>query len=102
MPSIESQILPTVKVVSEHAPDGWVVINQSDLMAHHQLLANGVVPVQLSHAGTGWVPPGPLRVAKGARGKFYVKRGKETLTVGLDSEAGAHALLGSLSGESSG
>lgn len=105
--SVESQILPTVKVVNDKAPDGWVIINKSDLCDDHRLWDGGCVTarpfnpmpskaVVVRHSDeVVHLQPDVPRVAKGARGKFYIKRGKNVISTGFDSEADAHAMLSS-------
>ncbi len=73
-------ILPTVTI--HHPSDSNVpmVINAADLTDQHAL----------------WVEPVPavddgLRVAKGARGLWFVKRGDEALTSGFRTEVEAEA-----------
>lgn len=136
MASVESQILPTVKIANDDAPGGFVIINESDLCDHHRVWMNGEAPLTTAppwdlvlvegavgpNSGSGGgstLPPPyeieigaqpspgykpvehaePLRVAKGPRGKFFVKRGKETLTIGFDNEQDACDQLIELVGE---
>jgi hypothetical protein len=87
-----TEILPTVKVVSEEAPGGFVVINKSDLRDHHRLFELELrtdTPLFVA----GGVIIEPPRIAKGPRGKFYVKRGTAVLSTGFDSENAANAWL---------
>lgn len=76
--------LPTVRVVNPAAPDGFVIINETDLRDDHELWREPepaeAMPMALDV---------PLTVGKGPRGAFYVKRGRETVAGPFDSEEAA-------------
>src|ERR1017187_523013 len=110
--------IPTVKVVSPAAPDGYIVINESDREPHHELWT-GEERVAPPRGSFGWPitisddPTAPaaapatgiqdeddfgpddasLRVSKGPRGKFYVKSGKEHIHGPFETEEEAMAAM---------
>lgn len=104
---------PTVKIVSPESPGGYIVINESDRAPHHELW-NGKMsdklktlssltelgaaldaPFEVDVATNEETPShdAPLRVAKGPRGKFYVKRGTSHIEGPFDTEEEAEAAL---------
>jgi hypothetical protein len=97
---------PTVKIVSPAAPHGWVVINESDRAAHHELWTGQervAAPVTAPDASPAAGLAGEddfgsddpsLRVGKGPRGKFYVKSGKEHIHGPFETEELAFDALG--------
>lgn len=73
--------LPTIRVVNPAAPDGFVIINASDLRDDHELWREPeAMPMAVDV---------PLTVGKGPRGAFYVKRGREIVAGPFDSEEAA-------------
>lgn len=90
-----SGILPTVKIVSADSPQGFIVINESDLQDHHVLfdrLAHGQAtdaPLPLQATSEAPREPDETQVVKGSRGKFYVKRGAAFVSRGFETEGEA-------------
>lgn len=75
--------LPTVRVVNPASPDEFMIINESDLTADHELWADA---------------PAGSRIGKGPRGKWYVWFGRERAEGPFGTEAEAEAALSTRSG----
>lgn len=79
--------LPTVCIVNANAKSGFTRINESDFdPAIHALFDEAAgKPVEA-----------PLKVGKGPQGKFFVKRGKDMVSAGFDTEAEAEAEMANM------
>lgn len=84
--------LATVRVVNPATPQGFMIINESDLRDHHELWSDEPAPPADDSAGSH------LRVGKGPRGKWYVWLEREKIEGPFDVEADAVAALTGKSG----